>query len=692
MAFQNEVHRSSVDNLLFQIWKELDRLSDNLVASGGGVAPTNASYVTLGTNATLTSERVLTAGTGITISDGGAGSTVTINATAGVSGWTDDGTDVRLTTITDQVGIGIANATSKLHVVETGADALMVTGVVTAGKNAYIEVSDDLYGGVDLGVALVYDRDSATERFYVGAGNIVATDRVIMGYTDAGATQSNNITVEQTLVQSTVLDSGTEACGWRITDPEGVIIAGKDTGSTNMALTVKNGNATPFGGSTLASIRNDGATTITCSTPDALLVSGVSAVGKNTKLEISDNILGNGSKGAILSYDRSSASQVFYVMVADASAAGGTETLELGYRDLTGTVVSNVISIIDTGMQATVNLDDTTDVGWGITEADGTTFLSKTSTSANNVTKWTNVAGAQLGLVRGDGLAQFNYILAVGGNATSPGIIRMLEDSDNGTNHISITAPSTIVGDKTQTLQDLTGSVALIGVGAMVVNAGGFAVQSGTNAATATALIDPGIIQAGVGLITLSTGNDNVASDFYHRITIENNNDGIQLEAKNTDTSAETTLRLTPSDIIFTGLTYGTNWHNNAAANGSTTQQDLRSGTWSPTRSAEANLDSNVTFASCKWSRVGNIVSFSGRFTGDPTLTATSTSFEFTLPVTSNIAVVGDVSGTATCGVVAGMSAEITGSVANNTGVVTWVASDVASRTWSFSGQYEVLA
>ena len=48
---------------------------------GGGGAPTNASYVVLGTNGTLTDERVLTAGANITITDAGAGSTVTIAAT-----------------------------------------------------------------------------------------------------------------------------------------------------------------------------------------------------------------------------------------------------------------------------------------------------------------------------------------------------------------------------------------------------------------------------------------------------------------------------------------------------------------------------------------------------------------------------------------------------------------------------------
>jgi hypothetical protein len=50
---------------------------------GGDGAPTNAEYVTLETNGTLTNERVLTAGTNISLTDGGAGGTVTINSTAG---------------------------------------------------------------------------------------------------------------------------------------------------------------------------------------------------------------------------------------------------------------------------------------------------------------------------------------------------------------------------------------------------------------------------------------------------------------------------------------------------------------------------------------------------------------------------------------------------------------------------------
>jgi len=45
---------------------------------GGGGAPTDAQYVTLAADATLTQERILTQGTGISIADGGAGGNVTV--------------------------------------------------------------------------------------------------------------------------------------------------------------------------------------------------------------------------------------------------------------------------------------------------------------------------------------------------------------------------------------------------------------------------------------------------------------------------------------------------------------------------------------------------------------------------------------------------------------------------------------
>lgn len=57
-------------------------ISGSAGGSGGG-APAAASYIVLSSNGTLTSERVLTAGTGISITDDGPGGNLTITATGG---------------------------------------------------------------------------------------------------------------------------------------------------------------------------------------------------------------------------------------------------------------------------------------------------------------------------------------------------------------------------------------------------------------------------------------------------------------------------------------------------------------------------------------------------------------------------------------------------------------------------------
>jgi hypothetical protein len=60
----------------------IERLAEDvatlLAGGGGGGAPTNASYITLGTNATLTQERVLTGSSSVSVTDAGAGSPVTL--------------------------------------------------------------------------------------------------------------------------------------------------------------------------------------------------------------------------------------------------------------------------------------------------------------------------------------------------------------------------------------------------------------------------------------------------------------------------------------------------------------------------------------------------------------------------------------------------------------------------------------
>jgi hypothetical protein len=63
------------------------------LAVAGAGAPANATYLTLSLDATLTNERVLTAGTNITFVDTGAGGTLTINS-SGAGAAVDDASNI----------------------------------------------------------------------------------------------------------------------------------------------------------------------------------------------------------------------------------------------------------------------------------------------------------------------------------------------------------------------------------------------------------------------------------------------------------------------------------------------------------------------------------------------------------------------------------------------------------------------
>jgi len=117
----------------------------------------------------------------------------------------------------------------------------------------------------------------------------------------------------------------------------------------------------------------------------------------------------------------------------------------------------------------------------------------------------------------------------------------------------------------------------------------------------------------------------------------------------------------------------------------------LASGVYTPTRSAEANLDSNVTMTEAQYMRVGSTVNVSGRFTANPSLTATATSFEITLPIASNLGAIEDLAGTAFCGSIVGQGAEVNGVVANDTAQVKWISGDVTSQVWSYNFTYQII-
>ena len=116
------------------------------MGGGGGGAPTTAQYVTLATDGTLTNERVLTAGANISITDGGAGSTVTIAATDGSSTLTTKGDLLSRT----------SSALARLPVGANGyvltADSSSSTGLSWAAVGSEVAAAADIMRRINIGL------------------------------------------------------------------------------------------------------------------------------------------------------------------------------------------------------------------------------------------------------------------------------------------------------------------------------------------------------------------------------------------------------------------------------------------------------------------------------------------------------------------------------------------------------------
>jgi hypothetical protein len=119
---------------------------------GGGGAPVGSQYVTLATDGTLTAERVLTAGSGVTITDGGAGSTVTVS----------------LATHTHTAS-QISDSTSVGRSILTAADAAAVRTAAGAAAATHTHASTDISDSTSTGRSVLTAANAAAARTAIGA-------------------------------------------------------------------------------------------------------------------------------------------------------------------------------------------------------------------------------------------------------------------------------------------------------------------------------------------------------------------------------------------------------------------------------------------------------------------------------------------------------------------------------------------
>lgn len=121
------------------------------------------------------------------------------------------------------------------------------------------------------------------------------------------------------------------------------------------------------------------------------------------------------------------------------------------------------------------------------------------------------------------------------------------------------------------------------------------------------------------------------------------------------------------------------------------TKTTLTHGTYTPTAANNANLDANPTMYQAQYLRVGNTVTVSGRFTADPTLTDTTTSFTMSLPVASNFGNAYECGGVAFATSIAGQGAAIYGDATNNVAKVEWKAGNITNQDMYFTYSYLVI-
>lgn len=114
------------------------------------------------------------------------------------------------------------------------------------------------------------------------------------------------------------------------------------------------------------------------------------------------------------------------------------------------------------------------------------------------------------------------------------------------------------------------------------------------------------------------------------------------------------------------------------------------SGVYTPTLTNTTNVGASTAYE-CQYSRVGSVVTVSGKVDIDPTLTASSTVLGISLPIASNIGAVEDCGGVAFASGVAGMGAAILGDVANDRATLQYVSSDITNQAMYFLFQYNII-
>lgn len=188
------------------------------------------------------------------------------------------------------------------------------------------------------------------------------------------------------------------------------------------------------------------------------------------------------------------------------------------------------------------------------------------------------------------------------------------------------------------------------------------------------------VVQGEFNHVNATAKNIEIYGD-SNKVFAEANNIKIHGSGNTIEAGVENVVLINTNDLTITesDVTYINGLKSDAADNG----------TYTPTDSANANLDS-CSLSPAIFFKRGNIVTVFGYFDADPTATLTATSFEIDLPIPSDISALEEVSGTANSGTAPLDTVQIIGSIANDTAVFTWTSRVIVNSRWSYHFHYKI--
>lgn len=376
--------------------------------STGDHAPANASYLTLGTNGTLTNERVLTAGTGISFTDAGVGSTLTVANTGVTSAVAGSGISVSAATgavtiantgvtgLTAGTGINVSAATGGVTVANTGVTSFNgSTGAITYNAFGTVAVS----GQSDV----VADAANDTLTLVAGTGITITTNASgdaititnTIADTDTNTTYSISSETDASGAKLRLTGSNSTTDDVVFTAGSGITISRPDASTITIATSGTSGLTAAY-----TSI-SDGSNSATASGSDTIKFrggTGVTTTVTSNDVTHGDNVLisvqdgSTSQKGLVQLSDSTSSTSTTLAATANLAntklpLAGGTMTGALTVDNSTAstnTVTGAVIVTGGVGLGGSLNVGGNLVVSGNFTVNGTTTTVNSTTTTLDD--------------------------------------------------------------------------------------------------------------------------------------------------------------------------------------------------------------------------------------------------------------------------------------------------------------------